>query len=40
VRIAEWGVGLDPSTLRGVGLVAAALGAFIVWSVWPRRSEG
>jgi hypothetical protein len=39
-QIAEWGVGLDPSTLRGVGLMAAALGAFIVWSIWPRRSEG
>ena len=40
VRLSEWGVGLDPSALRGVGLLAAALGAFIVWSVWPRRSEG
>ena len=39
-QLAEWGAMQDPSMLRGVGLVAAALGAFIVWSVWPRRSEG
>ena len=40
LQLAEWGAIRDPSALRGVGLVAAALGAFIVWSVWPRRSEG
>ena len=37
--VAEWGGGLEPTVLRVVGLVAAGLGAFIVWSVWPRRSE-
>ena len=37
--IAEWGVGLDASVLRGVGLMAIAMGAFFVWSVWPRRRE-
>lgn len=40
LQLAEWGAIRDPSALRGVGLVAAVLGAFIVWSVWPRRSEG
>jgi hypothetical protein len=37
--IVEWGAGLEPAVLRTVGLVAAGLGAFIVWSVWPRRRE-
>ena len=37
--IAEWGGELEPTVLRVVGLVAAGLGAFIVWSVWPRRRE-
>lgn len=37
--IAEWGAGLDALALRGVALVAAGLGAFIVWSLWPRRSN-
>ena len=27
------------SVLRGVGLMAIAMGAFFVWSVWPRRRE-
>ena len=37
--IAEWGGGLDHAVLRVVGLVAAGFGAFIVWSVWPRRGN-
>lgn len=37
--IVDWGAGLDPMTLRGVGLAAAFVGAFLVWSVSPRRSE-
>jgi len=36
--IADWGAGLDHAILRTVGLVAGAMGAFIIWSVWPRRS--
>lgn len=37
--VAEWGAGQDASVLRGVGLMATAMGAFFVWSVWPRRRE-
>lgn len=37
--IADWGAGLDAYQLRLVALVTAGLGAFILWSVWPRRSE-
>lgn len=37
--IVDWGAALDPSVLRGVGLLAALVGAFLVWSVSPRRSE-
>ena len=37
--IADWGVGLDDLVMRGVGLIVIGLGAFIVWSVWPRGSE-
>lgn len=37
--IVDWGTALDPVTLRGVGLVAALVGAFLIWSVSPRRSE-
>jgi len=40
LAIAAWGASQDASVLRSVGLVAAGLGAFIVWSVLPRRSEG
>lgn len=35
----EWGSALDDFALRGMGLVAALFGAFIVWSAAPRRSE-
>jgi hypothetical protein len=37
--IATWGAGLDDIVLRVVGLLAAGLGAFIIWSAWPRGSE-
>lgn len=37
--IVDWGSGLDELTFRGVGLVTALLGAFLVWSVSPRRNE-
>lgn len=37
--IADWGAGLQPIALRLVGLVTIGFGAFIVWSVWPRRRE-
>lgn len=37
--IVDWGSGLDNLTFRGIGLVAALIGAFLVWSVSPRRSE-
>jgi len=37
--IAEWGTGLDDNVLRVVALLAIGLGAFVVWSMWPRRSE-
>lgn len=37
--IVDWGSGLDDMAFRGVALVAALVGAFLVWSVSPRRSE-
>lgn len=37
--IVDWGTALDPVMLRGMGLLAALVGAFLVWSVSPRRSE-
>ncbi len=37
--IAEWGAARDGSVLRLVALMAIGLGAFIVWSMWPRKSE-
>lgn len=37
--IVDWGSGLAPIALRAAGLVAALVGAFLVWSVSPRRSE-
>lgn len=37
--IVDWASGLDDLTFRGVGLAAALVGAFLVWSVSPRRSE-
>ncbi|MGD8496678.1 MAG: hypothetical protein PVF05_10835 [Gemmatimonadales bacterium] len=37
--IVDWGTALDPAVLRGVGLFVALVGAFLVWSVSPRRSE-
>lgn len=37
--IVDWGAGLDPIALRSIGLVVALVGAFLVWSVSPRRSE-
>jgi len=38
--IAEWGAGQEPVVLRVVAVAAFGLGAFIVWSMWPRREEG
>ena len=38
-RIADWGAGLDDPALRVVSLVVIGLGAFIAWTVWPRRDE-
>jgi hypothetical protein len=38
--IVDWGAALDPVMLRGMGLLAALVGAFLVWSASPRRSEG
>lgn len=35
----EWGSTLDDFALRGMGLVAAVFGTFLVWSAAPRRSE-
>lgn len=37
--IVDWAAGLDDLTFRAIGLGAALVGAFIVWSVSPRRSE-
>lgn len=37
--IVDWGSDLDALAFRSVGLVAALVGAFLVWSVSPRRSE-
>lgn len=37
--IIDWGSGVDDLAFRGIGLVAALFGAFLVWSVSPRRSE-
>lgn len=37
--LADWGAALDPLALRFVALVTAGLGAFVLWSVWPRRSD-
>jgi hypothetical protein len=37
--IAEWGAVQDGSVLRVVALMAVGLGTFIVWSMWPRKSE-
>ena len=37
--IAAWGAGLEPTVLRADGLAAALFGGFIIWSLWPRRSE-
>lgn len=39
-EIADWGAGLQPLALRVVGMITAAFGAFIVWSLWPGRREG
>ena len=38
--IADWGGGLQPNVLRVVGLITVGFGSFIVWSLWPQRSEG
>ena len=38
-EIAEWGASQDANGLRVAGLFAFALGGFVIWSVWPRRSE-
>ena len=37
--VADWGAGLQPIALRLVGLVTIGFGAFIVWSLWTRRTE-
>ena len=39
LEVAAWGSGQSHAVLRAVALVTAVLGAFIVWSSWPRRSE-
>lgn len=37
--IAEWGAGQDGNVLRVVATLAVGLGAFVIWSVSPRRNE-
>ena len=37
--IVDWGASLDATALRGLGLTVALVGAFLIWSVSPRRSE-
>ena len=37
--IAEWGAALDTMWLRAVAIAAAGMGAFLVVSVLPRKSE-
>ena len=37
--IVDWGASLAPMAHRGIGLLVALIGAFLVWSVSPRRSE-
>lgn len=37
--IVAWGAGLEPNVLRADGLATALFGLFIIWSVWPRRSN-
>jgi len=40
VGVAQWGAERGDLVLRSVGLFTGALGAFIAWSVLPRRNEG
>lgn len=37
--VAGWGAGLDSLALRLVALVTAGVGAFVIWSAWPWRSD-
>ncbi len=37
--IAEWGASQDGDLLRVAATLAIGLGTFVIWSVWPRRSE-
>lgn len=37
--IAEWGASQEANVVRVPALFAFAMGWFIIWSVWPRRSE-
>ncbi len=39
VQVAEFGAGQNDWLLRGVGLLTAGVGAFLVWSIKPRRTE-
>ncbi len=35
----DWASSLSDAALRGIGLLAAVIAGFLVWSVSPRRSE-
>ena len=37
--IAEWGASQDGNVLRVAATLAIGLGTFVIWSVWPQRSE-
>jgi hypothetical protein len=37
-QVAQWGAAQEDLLLRSVGLLTAGIGAFLTWSVWPRRS--
>jgi hypothetical protein len=37
--IAEWGASQDGNMLRVAATLAIGLGTFVIWSVWPQRSE-
>ena len=39
VQVAEFGAGQNDWLLRGVGLLMAGFGAFLVWSIRPPRAE-
>ena len=37
--IAEWGASQDGNVLRVAATLAIGMGTFVIWSVWPQRSE-